>query len=67
MILIFGVLVGGGAVPPAVGFLADSYSFSFAFAAAGLVTLASLLLLGFFPSRGNMKREDSEKEGSALG
>jgi NNP family nitrate/nitrite transporter-like MFS transporter len=49
-VMIVAVLVGAGAVPPGVGFLADRYSFSFAFGAAGLATLASLLLLGCFPS-----------------
>ena len=52
MVLILGSLVGAGGVPPLVGFLADSHSFSFAFGAAGLATLASLLLFGFFPSPG---------------
>ena len=57
MVMIIGVLIGSGGVPPAVGFLADRYSFSLAFSAAGVATLASLMLLGFFPSRSNMRRE----------
>jgi MFS family permease len=57
MIMILGVLVGSGGVPPAIGFLADRYSFSLAFSAAGVATLASLALLGFFPSRNSLKRE----------
>jgi NNP family nitrate/nitrite transporter-like MFS transporter len=65
MIMILGVLVGAGGVPPAVGFLADRYSFSVAFAAAGLATLGSLLLLGFFPSRISTKRANDARERSA--
>jgi MFS family permease len=57
MIMVFGVLVGAGGVPPAVGFLADRYSFSLAFAMAGLATLASLLLLGSFRSPGRMRKQ----------
>ena len=56
MVMIVGVLVGAGLVPPAVGFLADRYSFSVAFGAAGLATLASLFLLGSFPSRTRPRR-----------
>ena len=55
MVLILASLVGAGGVPPLVGFLADSHSFSFAFGAAGLATLASLVMLGFFPSRGSTR------------
>jgi NNP family nitrate/nitrite transporter-like MFS transporter len=51
LIMIVAILVGAGGVPPLVGFLADSFSFSLAFSVAGLATLASLLLLGLFPSR----------------
>jgi fucose permease len=54
--------VGAGAVPPAVGFLADRYSFSVAFGAAGLVTLVSLLLLGCFPSRTASYRPTDARE-----
>jgi MFS family permease len=66
MIMILGVLVGGGCVPPIVGFLADSHSFSLAFSAAGLATLASVFLLGSFPSRNSLKRTDAPEERSAL-
>jgi MFS family permease len=52
MVLMFATLVGAGAVPPLIGFLADTVSFSFAFSAAGAVTLAFLALLGCFPARG---------------
>jgi len=45
-------LVGAGAVPPLIGFLADTVSFSFAFSAAGAATLAFLVFLGRFPARG---------------
>jgi NNP family nitrate/nitrite transporter-like MFS transporter len=52
MVLMFATLVGAGAVPPLIGFLADTVSFSFAFSAAGAATLAFLVLLGCFPARG---------------
>jgi NNP family nitrate/nitrite transporter-like MFS transporter len=58
MVLILASLIGAGVVPPLVGFLADRYSFSFAFGAAGVATLASLLLFGFFPPRGTAKSAD---------
>lgn len=51
MVLVLATLVGAGGVPPLVGVLADHVSFSFAFGVAGATTLASLALLGFFPSR----------------
>lgn len=56
MIMVLGALLGAGGVPPAIGMLADSFSFSLALSAAGLATLASLLLLGFFP-KGEPRRE----------
>ncbi len=46
MIMVIASLIGAGSVPPLVGFLADHFSFSFAFGAAGVGTLASLFLLG---------------------
>jgi MFS family permease len=52
MVLMFATLVGAGAVPPLIGFLADTVSFSFAFSAAGAATLAFLVFLGCFPARG---------------
>jgi MFS family permease len=65
MVLILAMLGGGGGVPPFVGFLADHWSFSFAFGAAGLVTLASVLLLGFVPSRAPGKRTYDRGNGPA--
>lgn len=62
MIMILGALLGAGGVPPAIGFLADSSSFSLAVSTAGLVTLASLLLLGFFPSRTSAQRTEKGAE-----
>jgi MFS family permease len=60
MVLIFATLVGAGAVPPLIGFLADTVSFSFAFGAAGAATLAALVLLGRFPSRGVIPSDGAE-------
>jgi len=59
MIMVLAALIGAGTVPPLVGLLADHFSFSFAFGAAGFATLASLFLLGFirFRSRTDNPRE----------
>ena len=65
MVLILASLIGAGGVPPLVGFLADRYSFSFAFGAAGVATLASLLLFGFFPPRSTAKSADDGENRSA--
>ncbi len=65
VVMSISVLVGGGAVPPAIGFLADRYSFSLAFGVAGLATLASLLLLGCFPARTVSPGVTDAGEGSA--
>ena len=65
MVLILASLIGAGVVPPLVGFLADRYSFSFAFGAAGVTTLASLLLFGFFPPRGVSQSTDDGGNRSA--
>jgi NNP family nitrate/nitrite transporter-like MFS transporter len=62
MVLIFATLIGAGAVPPLIGFLADTVSFSFAFGAAGAATLASLMLLGRFPLRGAIRSADDEEK-----
>jgi MFS transporter, NNP family, nitrate/nitrite transporter len=56
MVMVFASFVGAGGVPPSVGYLADHFSFSFAFCAAGLATLASVFLLGFAPSRARSRR-----------
>jgi NNP family nitrate/nitrite transporter-like MFS transporter len=50
-VFVLAALIGAGGVPPIVGVLADHFSFSVAFAAAGGATLASLLLFGLVPSR----------------
>ena len=50
MVLILATLFGAGGVPPLIGFLADTVSFSFAFGAAGAATLAFLVLFRFFPA-----------------
>ncbi len=62
MVLIFATLVGAGGVPPLIGFLADTISFSFAFGAAGAATLALLMLLGRFPLRGAIRLADDEEK-----
>jgi fucose permease len=64
MVLILASLIGAGGVPPLVGFLADRYSFSFAFGAAGVAALACLLLFGFFPPRGAPQSADDRKNRS---
>jgi MFS family permease len=66
LIMILGVLVGAGGVPPLIGFLADSFSFPLAFGMAGPTTSASPLLLGLFPSRKDTPRTDDEKKPSAF-
>ena len=65
MVLILASLVGAGAVPPFIGFLADHFSFSFAFGMAGLATLASLFLLGFVPTRATLLGAHDRENGSA--
>ena len=64
MVLILASLIGAGVVPPLVGFLADRFSFSFAFGAAGVAALACLLLFGFFPPRGAPQSADDRKNRS---
>jgi NNP family nitrate/nitrite transporter-like MFS transporter len=59
MVLIVATLFGAGGVPPLIGLLADTVSFSFAFAAAGVATLASLVLFRGFPAGGATRRADS--------
>ncbi len=61
MVFIMALLVGAGGVPPLIGFLADAVSFSFAFGAAGAVTLAFLMLFRFFPS-GSAPRPSDDGE-----
>lgn len=58
MVLIVATLFGAGGVPPLIGFLADAVSFSFAFAAAGMATLAFLVLFRFYPSGSVPQRPD---------
>jgi len=58
MVLILATLFGAGGVPPLIGFLADTVSFSFAFGVAGAATLAFLVLFRFFPSGGATQRDD---------
>jgi MFS transporter, NNP family, nitrate/nitrite transporter len=52
MVLIVATLFGAGGVPPLIGFLADTVSFSFAFGAAGAATLVFIVCVRVFPTGG---------------
>jgi fucose permease len=65
MVLIVATLFGAGGVPPLIGFLADAVSFSFAFAAAGVATLAFIVCFRVFPAGGSTRRADSMETRSA--
>ena len=65
MVLIVATLFGAGGVPPLIGFLADTVSFSFAFGAAGLATLAFLALFRFYPSGSATQHTDGRETRSA--
>ncbi len=67
MVLVLATLVGAGGAPPLVGVLADHVSFSFAFGAAGAVTLASLALLAFVPSRSAARAGAAAGRGRSAG
>jgi NNP family nitrate/nitrite transporter-like MFS transporter len=47
MVIIIGSLLGGGAIPPAIGYLAEAFSFSFSLCLLGLLTLSMLPLLRY--------------------
>jgi NNP family nitrate/nitrite transporter-like MFS transporter len=47
IVTIFGVLVGAGAIPPGIGYLAEFTSFSFAISLLGLIALLIPLLLRY--------------------
>jgi MFS transporter, NNP family, nitrate/nitrite transporter len=49
MVLILATLFGAGGVPPLIGFLADTVSFSFAFGAAGAATLVFIGCYRYLP------------------
>lgn len=59
MVLILATLFGAGVVPPLIGLLADTVSFSFAFGAAGAATLAFIVYFKGVPSGGVMSRADN--------
>lgn len=61
MVLILATLFGAGGVPPLIGILADSVSFSFAFGVAGVATLAFLVFFRFFRS-GSATRPFEDRE-----
>ncbi len=65
MVLILGTLFGAGGVPPLIGFLADTASFSFAFAAAGAATLIFIACVSVFPAGGTAQRSDGRGARSA--
>jgi NNP family nitrate/nitrite transporter-like MFS transporter len=53
-VLVAGALVGGGAIPMGIGYLAEAYSFSFAICLTGLLTLGVVpLLMQVAPSHGS--------------
>jgi NNP family nitrate/nitrite transporter-like MFS transporter len=58
MVLILATLFGAGGVPPLIGFLADTVSFSFAFAAAGAATLVFIGCYRYLPGNA-AQRADS--------
>ena len=47
MVIIIGSLIGGGVIPPAIGYLAEAFSFSFGLRLLGLLTLSILPLLRY--------------------
>jgi len=59
MVLILATLFGAGGVPPLIGFLADTVSFSFAFGTAGAATLAFLVCFRVFPAGATAQRTGS--------
>jgi NNP family nitrate/nitrite transporter-like MFS transporter len=61
MVLIVATLLGAGGVPPLIGLLADTVSFSFAFGAAGVATLAFVVCFRVFRAGGTTQRADSEE------
>ncbi len=65
--LIVATLFGAGGVPPLIGLMADNVSFSFAFGATGVATLAFLVLCRFFPSGGTARPATDEENRHASG
>jgi NNP family nitrate/nitrite transporter-like MFS transporter len=65
MVLILATLFGAGGVPPLIGLLADTVSFSFAFSVAGAATLAFIVLFRCFPSSSATLRADNRDTPSA--
>jgi MFS transporter, NNP family, nitrate/nitrite transporter len=58
MVLIVATLLGAGGVPPLIGLLADTVSFSFAFGAAGAATLVFVVCFSVLPSAGPLRGRD---------
>jgi len=65
MVLIVATLFGAGGVPPLIGVLADTVSFSFAFGVAGATTLAFIVCFSAFPAGASTRRADSRETRSA--
>jgi MFS transporter, NNP family, nitrate/nitrite transporter len=65
MVLIVATLFGAGGVPPLIGVLADTVSFSFAFGAAGATTLAFIVCFRVFPTGGTSARAGNRETRSA--
>ena len=59
MVLILATLFGAGGVPPLIGVLADAVSFSFAFGAAGVATLAFIVCFRVLPTGGTARRANT--------
>jgi NNP family nitrate/nitrite transporter-like MFS transporter len=61
-VFVLAALIGAGGVPPLVGVLADHFSFSVAFAAAGGATLASLCLFRLVSSHDSGRRASTRTD-----
>lgn len=57
LVLIVGILFGGGAIPPAIGYLAEAVSFSFGISFLGALVLAVLPLLGYLEAESPVREE----------
>ncbi len=65
MVLILATLFGAGGVPPLIGLLADTVSFSFAFGVTGAATLVFIVCVGAFPAGSAAQRSGDRDKRSA--